>query len=132
MNQQLEVKPGMIFVFGSNIEGRHGKGAALYARQVHGAIYGKGFGRQGTSFAIPTRKWSLESGMRTLPLDHIAHFVKLFLEYAAAHPELQFAVTPIGCGLAGYKNWQIAPMFRHAPANCTLPTGWIEYLRHIK
>lgn len=110
----------MIFVFGSNLKGRHGKGAALTARQVYGAEYGKGSGRQGMSYAIPTK----DREMKPIILPIIKEWVNLFLEYAEDHPELSFQVTKIGCGLAGYKEEQIKPMFEDAPANCILPEGW--------
>lgn len=113
----------MIFVFGSNLAGRHGKGAALFALKNHGAIYGQGVGRQGNSYAIPTKDYSLN----TLPLGSIEYNVKMFLIYAERHPELTFNVTRIGCGLAGYRDDQIAPMFRGAPENCKLPEGWRNY-----
>jgi hypothetical protein len=109
-----------IFVFGSNKAGRHGKGAALCAMREHGAIYGKGEGHFGNSYAIPTK----DQYIVTLPLDKIYDHVKKFIAYANAHPELTFSVTRIGCGLAGYKDHQIAPMFRDAPNNCQLPDGW--------
>jgi hypothetical protein len=114
----------VIFVFGSNLAGRHGKGAALYARQHHGAIYGQGAGPQGNSYAIPTK----DERIRTLPLETIKTYVEDFLFYAENSPDLKFEVTRIGCGLAGYKDWQIAPMFRKAPQNCYLPEEWKEYL----
>jgi hypothetical protein len=106
-----------IFVFGSNLAGRHGKGAALYARQHHGAIYGQGIGLQGTSYAIPTK----DARLRTLPLSQISTYVEEFKIFASSRPDLIFQVTPIGCGLAGYTPAQIAPMFQDAPANCILP-----------
>lgn len=106
-----------VFVFGSNLAGRHGKGAALYARQHHGAVLGQGVGRQGNSYAIPTKSEAL----RTLPLSHIRTHVRDFLRYAADNPLLRFQLTPIGCGLAGYEPADIAPMFRAAPANIDLP-----------
>ena len=109
-----------IFVFGSNLAGRHGKGAALTARQEHGAIYGQGVGLQGRSYAIPTK----DQYLRTLPLNRIKWFVDAFLEFAVKHPKLTFTVTRIGCGLAGYKDEDIAPMFENAPENCLLPEGW--------
>ena len=109
-----------VFVFGSNLAGRHGKGAALYAKQHYGAIYGQGSGPQGDSYAIPTKSAKLT----TLPLSMIAQYVDEFLAYAEAHPETTFLVTRIGCGLAGYQDHQIAPMFRDAPENCKLPEGW--------
>lgn len=110
----------MIFVFGSNLAGRHGKGAALYARQNHGAIYGRGSGRQGNSYAIPTK----DENLRTLPLDQIKAWVDVFVDYARNHPHEQFQVTAIGTGLAGYRHEQIAPMFKGAPPNCQLPEEW--------
>lgn len=107
-----------IFVFGSNLAGRHGKGAALYARQHHGAVYGVGEGRMGNSYALPTK----DHFLRTLPLDYIErHSVHNFLAVARAHPELDFQLTPVGCGLAGYTPTEIAPMFRKAPENVMLP-----------
>ena len=113
-----------IFVFGSNLAGRHGKGAALYARKHKGAIYGQGVGLQGLSYAIPTK----DARIRTLPLEDIKPYVDEFLSFARDHPEMKFFVTPIGCGLAGYCAEQIAPMFREAPANCMLPDGFREVL----
>lgn len=109
-----------IFVFGSNLAGRHGKGAALFAVQERGAIYGNGSGRQGNSYAIPTK----DRQLRTLPLETIKVFVVAFLGCAIAHPNLTFQVTRIGCGLAGYADSDIAPMFADAPTNCELPEGW--------
>jgi len=106
-----------IFVFGSNLAGRHGKGAALYAKQNHGAVYGQGFGLQGTSYAIPTK----DAKLKTLPLTTIQSYVNLFLLFAEEHPELTFKLTPIGCGLAGYEPQDIAPMFTGAPANVKKP-----------
>lgn len=106
-----------VFVFGSNLAGRHGKGAALWAYQHCGAIRGQGAGRQGNSYAIPTKS----AGLVSLPLSGIAVHVGVFLRYAQDHPELQFRLTPIGCGLAGYTPDQIAPMFADAPPNVNLP-----------
>lgn len=106
-----------VFVFGSNLAGRHGRGAALWAKQHRGAIQGKGWGRQGNAYAIPTKDESL----RVLPLDAIATFVAMFIGYAATHPEEEYELTPIGCGLAGYSPTQIAPMFKEAPDNVKLP-----------
>lgn len=112
--------PRGVFVFGSNLAGRHGAGAARFARTHRGAVYGSGEGRQGQSYAIPTK----DSKLRTLPLDQIALHVEKFLEYAAGHPGLTFEVTRVGCGLAGYSDEQIAPLFKGAPDNCALPIGW--------
>ncbi len=110
----------MVFVFGSNLAGRHGKGAALYARQFHGAKYGVGQGPTGNAYAIPTKDYDLD----TLDLYMIASYVEDFIAYAKAHPDLVFEVTRVGCGLAGYNDSDIAPMFAKAPANCVLPKGW--------
>lgn len=109
-----------VFVFGSNLAGRHGKGAALWARQNRGAIYGQGVGRQGNSYAIPTK----DENLRTLPLSRIEAHVWIFLEYARAHPDTQFQLTPIGCGLAGYTREQIEPHFAKAPPNVIWPPEW--------
>jgi hypothetical protein len=115
----------MIFVFGSNfLAGRHGAGAAYTARMQHGAIYGQGDGRQGNSFAIPTK----DHYLITLPLELIDDYVKKFLNYARANTAETFQITRIGCGLAGYKDHQIAPMFKDAPPNCKLPKEWKEIL----
>lgn len=110
-----------IFVFGSNLAGRHGAGAAVTARIHYGARYGEGIGRTGNAYAIPTKGRELD----TLPLPTIRAFVLDFLRYAKEHPELDFRVTRIGCGLAGYKDADIAPMFSGCPANCRLPPEWI-------
>ncbi len=111
--------PRSVFVFGSNLAGRHGKGAALYARQHHGAVYGQGEGLQGDSYAIPTKGHRLE----TLSLDAIRQHVETFLTFARQFNAI-FVVTRIGCGLAGYTDAQISPMFVDAPDNCQLPEGW--------
>nr|DAH84831.1 MAG TPA: NON-STRUCTURAL PROTEIN 3 PROTEIN, STRUCTURAL GENOMICS, MARSEILLES [Caudoviricetes sp.] len=106
-----------VFVFGSNLAGRHGKGAALWAKQHRGAIYGQGEGYQGSSYAIPTK----DERINTLPLFRIRNYVHLFKRFAREHPELTFHLTPIGCGLAGYTPEQIAPLFDDVPANVILP-----------
>lgn len=97
----------MVFVFGSNLAGIHGAGAALYAASYKGARYGVGVGRTGQSYAIPTK----DSRIETLPLDKIQKFVDEFIAYAKERPTLMFQVTCIGCGLAGHKHEDIAPMF---------------------
>jgi hypothetical protein len=117
-----------IFVFGSNLSGRHGRGAALSAREHHGAVSGKGVGLQGTSYAIPTK----DHALRAIPLDQIAHYVRRFIEFAKEHSELTFEVTRVGCGLAGYSDKQMAPLFMGAPKNCRLPEEWKPFLQPVK
>lgn len=113
-----------IFVFGSNLAGRHGAGSALEAYRKHGAILGQGIGLQGASYAIPTK----DAKLRTLGLDTIHVFVSDFLAYARRHEWMTFNVVAIGCGLAGYKPEQIAPMFRDAPPNVNLPKEFLACL----
>jgi len=113
-----------IFVFGSNLAGRHGAGAALAARLHHGAVYGLGFGPQGQSYAIPTK----DGRLRPLPLHGIERGVGAFLAYAKYHPELTFRLTPIGCGLAGYTHAQIGPMFKGAPPNVIIPPEFAPFV----
>jgi hypothetical protein len=113
-----------IFVFGSNERGAHGKGAALFARQYRGAIAGQGVGRQGNAYAIPTK----DDNLRPLPLRSIGLYVAAFLAYAHAHPHESFEVTPVGCGLAGYRPEDIAPFFRGSPENVFLPVSFRRVL----
>jgi len=114
----------MIFVFGSNLAGIHGAGAALHARNEYGAKLGEGIGRTGGAYAIPTK----DERIKTLPLHRIQEYVTNFIVYAIEHPELKFNVTAIGCGLAGYTPMAIAPMFKDAPSNCILPDEFIAIL----
>lgn len=114
----------MIFVFGSNLAGRHGAGAAKFAVQHHGAVYGQGWGLQGNSFAIPTK----DANIMTLPLDFIRGYVDKFKEFAEQNPELTFQLTPIGCGLAGYKHEDIGPMFKGSPTNVVIPVEFQPYV----
>ena len=111
-----------IFVFGSNLAGRHGRGSAREAYEKHGATHGAGgaWGLQGRSYAIPTK----DKNIRTMPLNEIEPYVKRFVEFAKEHPEMNFNIVAIGCGLAGYKPDQIAPMFLGAPTNCHFIDDW--------
>ena len=113
-----------IFVFGSNLAGIHGAGAARFAVINHGARYHQGEGLQGRSYGIPTK----DHNINTLPLDEIQKHVDVFKAFAKEHPELSFQVTRIGCGLAGYQNSDIAPMFANAPNNCLFDVGWRVFL----
>lgn len=114
----------MIFVFGSNLRGIHGAGAAKFATQHHQAVWGQGVGRQGNAYAIPTK----DENIRTLPLSRIAPYVEQFIKYAEGNPQERFMVTRVGCGLAGYTDKDIAPMFKNAPSNCFVPPEWRELL----
>ena len=97
-----ELKPDEIFVFGSNLAGMHGGGAAYAAWRKFGAIMGQGVGLQGQSYGIPT----MQGGVET-----IQPYVDDFIIFAKAHPELFFYVTRIGCGIAGFRDEEIAPLF---------------------
>ncbi|MCR4591587.1 MAG: hypothetical protein K5672_00335 [Bacteroidaceae bacterium] len=112
-----ELKPGEIFVFGSNLSGMHGGGAAYAAYRKFGAIMGQGVGLQGRSYAIPT----MQGGVET-----IKPYVDEFIEFAKNHPELTFLVTRIGCGIAGFTDEEISPLFEkaHNVENIVLPEGW--------
>ena len=114
-----ELGPNEIFVFGSNLQGMHGGGAAYIAYRKFGAIMGQGVGLQGQSYGIPT----MQGGVET-----IRPYVDEFIDYAKQHPDLLFRVTRIGCGIAGFTNEEIAPLFKAAVAmeNVSLPNGWRE------
>jgi hypothetical protein len=113
-----------VFVFGSNLAGRHGKGAALWARQHRGAIYGRGVGHQGNAYAIPTKDRDLQVLSLAVIQGHVADFIR----FAQHRTDLRFEVTPIGCGLAGYQPSQIAPMFADTPPNVSLPEAFLAAL----
>ena len=115
------LKPNEIFVFGSNLAGMHGGGAARMARLYFGAVLGNGDGPQGQSYAIPT----MQGGVET-----IRPYVDKFIGYAKAHPEQTFLVTPIGCGIAGFTPDDIAPLFEKAVdvENIHLPQSFWEEL----
>ena len=112
-----ELRPDEIFVFGSNLGGMHGGGAAYAAYRKFGAIMGQGVGLQGQSYAIPT----MQGGVET-----IKPYVDEFIEFAKGHPELTFLVTRIGCGIAGFRDEEISPLFEkaHNVENIVLPEGW--------
>jgi hypothetical protein len=114
------MREGSIFVFGSNLAGVHGAGAAKTALDQYGAVMGTGEGLQGQSYGIPTK----DEIIKTLPLAKIKKHVETFIDFAYDNPTMKFFVTRIGCGLAGYTDEQIAPFFADAPDNCELPDGW--------
>jgi hypothetical protein len=105
-----KLEDNQIFVFGSNQGGRHGRGAAKTALGW-GAIWGQGYGQQGKTYGIPTKDAAIK---RTLSINEIKLYVDDFIHYATGRPELTFLVTEIGCGLAGYKPKDIAPLFQKA------------------
>ena len=114
----------IIFVFGSNEAGFHGAGAAAEAYNNWGAAMGIGEGICGQSYAIPTK----DKNIKTLPISKIKEYVDRFIEYAKSHPEAYFFVTKIGCGLAGYKDGNIAPLFEGAPGNCHFSSDWAKLM----
>lgn len=118
-----ELQPGEIFVFGSNLAGHHDGGAARLAYERFGAIYGQGTGLQGSSYALPTMN---------LTLNEIAKYVDEFIWFADSHPEMTFLVTRVGCGIAGFNDSQIAPMFAKAYGlpNVFLPAEFWKVLSY--
>ncbi len=112
-----ELKEGEVFVFGSNLHGMHAGGAARIAFERFGAVWGQGVGLQGQAYAIPT----MQGGVET-----IRPYVDEFIAFAQSHPEFHFLVTRIGCGIAGFRDEEIAPLFAvaHTLDNVSLPEGW--------
>ncbi len=112
-----ELQPGEVFVFGSNLQGMHAGGAARIAYNNFGAIWGQGVGLQGQSYGIPT----MQGGVET-----VRPYVNEFIQFAKDHPELTFLVTRIGCGIAGFTDAEMAPLFEkaHNIENVILPEGW--------
>lgn len=104
-NHIERLQPNEIFVFGSNLSGHHGGGAALLAMNKWGAIWGQGVGLQGQTYGIPT----MQGGVET-----IRPYVDEFIQFANKHPEMTFLVTEIGCGIAGFPPQEIAPLFAKA------------------
>ena len=115
------LKENEIFVFGSNLAGMHGGGAARVARLRFGAVMGQGVGLQGQSYAIPT----MQGGTET-----IQPYVDEFIAYARMNPDKHFLVTPIGCGIAGFEPEDIAPLFEEAKEvkNISLPESFWEVI----
>lgn len=118
----MTLKPNEIFVFGSNLDGYHGGGAARIAMDRFGAVWGQGVGLQGQCYAIPT----MQGGVNT-----IKPYVDEFVAFAEQHPEYKFLVTRIGCGIAGFANEQIAPLFQEAlnVENIILPKEFVNALQ---
>ena len=120
-NSIIDLKPNEVFVFGSNLRGSHGGGAALVAYQKFGAVWGEGVGHFGQTYAIPT----MQGGVET-----IKPYVDQFIAYAMQHPQLTFLVTRIGCGIAGFEPYEIAPLFKDATnmENVWLPEDFLDVL----
>ena len=128
-NQAFHIHPdsGGVFVFGSNLKGIHGAGAAKTAHRHYGALYGFGVGLKGQSYAIPTKDHYLQ----TLPLSVIKRYATEFVSSTLVEGKLWYLVTAVGCGLAGYEPYQIAPLFKGA-INCWFPDSWRPFLEPSK
>ncbi len=115
-------------MFGSNESGIHGAGAASLANKKFGAIFNLGFGSAGQTFAIPTKDWNIQ----TLPINIIKFYIERFIECAVIDSEHTYLVTEIGCGLAGYKSNDIAPLFEKAKyiENIHLPESFWQILNN--
>lgn len=114
------LNPKEIFVFGSNNKGNHAGGAAAYAVEHFGAVQGQREGLQGQSYALPT----ISRDMKPLSLRSIHRYVYILFYIASSHPELKFLLTKVGCGIAGYSEEDIKPLFKNAPSNVIKPEGW--------
>ncbi len=101
-----KLEPNEIFVYGANLLGKHGLGAAKQALKF-GAVYGR-FGLVGQTYGIPTK----DRNLKTLPLSEIKHYIDVFEGVVRDRQDLTFILTRIGCGLAGYQDWQIKPLFK--------------------
>lgn len=112
-----------IFVFSSNLSGIHGAGAAKFALQHYGAIYGNGIGPQGESYAIPTKDFQIN----TLPLQEIKKYITDFVMFSRENQNKIFHLTRVGCGLAGYKDRDIAPLFNGIEFNVKVSSLWIPF-----
>lgn len=113
-------------MFGSNLAGIHSTGAARFAKTWLGAKARKGEGLMGDCYALPTKSASLD----TLPLIEIERHALQFKTFAQANPEITFKITRVGCGLAGYTDENIAPLFIDSPPNCMLPGVWERWYRN--
>jgi len=128
-NHIKELKENEIFVFGSNRQGRHGKGAALTARNKFGAIYGQSQGLQGQSYAIITKE--LRKEYQPVSLQEVKEGVDTFIQFAKDNEHLTFYVVELGCNLAYFTVEQIAPLFKPTMRlkNVYLPERFLENLQ---
>jgi hypothetical protein len=124
-----ELKENEVFVFGSNRQSKHGKGAALTARNKFGAIYGQSQGLQGQSYAIVTKE--LRKDYQPVSLQEVKEGVDTFIQFAKDNPHLTFYVVELGCNLAYFTVEQIAPLFKSATKlkNVYLPERFLENLQ---
>ncbi len=122
-----------IWVFGSNLSGRHGAGAALVAAKQFEAKRGVGVGPTGKSYAIPTKDFNIQ----TMSLKKIEPYVDNFVEYSAGHPDQKFFITRVGCGLAGHSDqdmsflfakWFFSSKYQYVFDNCSFPEQWATFL----
>lgn len=120
MEQKFKSPKDMIFVFGSNMAGIHGAGAAKYAHQHKQAKLGVGEGLTGQAYALPTK----DHKIRCISLAEIHGAVFRFKDFAEANPNLEFQVTRVGCGLGGHRDEDICKMFLDSPDNCYFDTVW--------
>jgi len=109
-----DLKSHQVFVFGSNLHGRHAGGAAQQAHKDFGAAWGIGVGLTGQCYAIPTMEG----------IDSLKLYVEQFNQVATMLPDVEFLLTKLGCGIAGYDEMDIAPLFKSSPANVVKPIGW--------
>lgn len=123
-DRTLPVGPSWVFVFGSNLAGRHGAGAAKAAADHFDAEYGRGSGLTGRAYALPTKN----ARIQTLPFEDVERGVREFLSVAEGRPDLKFFVTRVGCELAGFSDAKIAPLFVGAPLNCSFAEEWRPWI----
>lgn len=114
------LEPNEVFVFGSNTAGRHGRGAALQAREVFGAVYGVGEGHTGRCYAFPT----LDANLNKRSLTELTESVQKLYTACRENPEKIYLLTKVGCGIAAYPEETMRGLFVDHPANLILPIGW--------
>jgi hypothetical protein len=112
-----------IFVFGSNLAGRHGAGGAKDALDYFGAIYGQASGLQGNSYGIPTK----DKSFQVLSLNNISKYTSEFIEHARLYPNRTYLITPFGTGLSRLSASDIASLFTTLPSNCIFPHTWVKF-----
>lgn len=124
LDEFMETHRDAVMVFGSNVSGIHGAGAACAAYRQYGAVLGVGVGLEGRSYALPTKGLNISF----MPLNQIAIHVEDFKDFASKHPKTKFAITAVGTGLSGFHHYEIAPMFKGVGINCFFDTEWRHHL----